>query len=112
MLSVIDQYIISSLIKKNVNAMVKLTVLTHEKKLCNLTQNTELPFTLTDTVLHLSSSKLTDEEMNMFRYGLQHSIESSFINKTDILSTFDFIHRTMSKHLKDQKDTREVKAKI
>ena len=29
----------------------------------------------------------------------------------DILSTFNFIHRTMRKDLKDQKDTGEVKAK-
>ena len=29
-----------------------------------------------------------------------------------MLSTFDFIHRTMTRNLKDQKDTGEVKAKI
>ena len=92
--------------------MVKLTILTHEKKLHNLTQNTVLPFTSTGTVLNLSSLKLTDEEMNILRYGLKHSIEPSFMNKMNILSTFDFIHWTMSKDLKDQKDTGEVKAKI
>ena len=111
-LNVIDQYIISSVIKKNVKAMVKSTILTHEKKLRNLTQNTVLPCTSTDTVFNLSSSKLTDEEMNILRYGLKHSIEPNFTNKTDIFSTFDFIHQTVSKDLKDQKDTAEVKAKI
>ena len=63
-------------------------------------------------VLDLSSSKLTDEEMNILRYGLKHSMEPDFINKTDILSTFEFIHRRISKDLKHQKDTGEVKAKI
>ena len=106
-LNVVDQYIISSLIKKNVKAMVKSTILTIEKKFCNLTQSTVLPFTR-----YLSSSKLTDEEMNILRCGLKHSIEPNFINKTDILSSLDFIHQTMSKDLKDQKDTGEVKAKI
>ena len=72
-LNVIDQYIISRLIKKNVKTMVKSTMLTLEKKLCNLTQNTVLPFTSTDTVLNLSSSKLTDEEMNILIYGLKYS---------------------------------------
>ena len=100
------------MIKKNVKATVISTILTHEKKLRNLTQNIVLPFTSTDTVLNLSSSKLTDEQMNILRYGLKHSIEPNLINKTDILSTFDFIHRTMSKDLKDQKYTIEVKAKI
>ena len=92
--------------------MVKLTILTDEKKLRNLTQSTVLPFTSTDTVLNLSSSKPTDEEMNILRFGLKHSIEPNCINKTDILSAFDFIHRAMSKDLKDQKVTGEVKAKI
>ena len=78
----------------------------------NLTQNAVLPFTSTDMVLDLSSSKLTDREMIIVRYGLKHSIEPNFINKTDILSTFDFVHQTMSKDLKDQKYTGEVKAKI
>ena len=50
-LNVIDQYIISSLMKKSVKAMVKLTILTHEQKLHNLTQTL---YTSTDTVLNLS----------------------------------------------------------
>ena len=50
--------------------------------------------------------------MNILRYGLKHTIEPSFINKPDILSTFGFIHQTMAKDLKDQKDTGEVRAKI
>ena len=111
-LNVIDQYITSSLIKKNVKAMVKSRILTHEKKLLNLTQNTVLPFTSTDTVLNLSSSKLNDQEIDFLRYGLKHSVEPNFINKTDILSTFDFIHQTMSQDLKDEKDTGKVNARM
>ena len=48
----------------------------------------------------------------MLRCGLKHSIQPNFINKTDILSILDFIQRTMSKDLKDEKDAREVKVKI
>ena len=104
--NVIDQYIVSSLIKKNVMVMVKSIVLIHEKKFRNLTQNTLLPFTSTDTVLSLSSSKLTDEEMNILRYRLKHSIKPNFINKTDILSTFDLIHRTMSRFKRSERHWR------
>ena len=91
--------------------MVKLKILT-QKKLCNLTENAVLPFKSTDAALNLFSSKLTDKEMNILSYELKHSIRPNFINKTDILSTFDFIHRSMSKDLKDQKDTEKVKTKI
>ena len=107
-----DKYIIQHLIDWNVQQMVKLTIKTHEKKLKNLTKNSVLPFTSTDTVLNLSSIKLTDEEQGVLKYGLKHPIEPRFINKTDVLTTFDFIHRAMNKDLKDNRDAGEVKAKL
>ena len=90
-LSSTDKYIILHLIDQNVQKMVKLTIKTHEKKLKNFKKNSVLPFTPTDTVLNLSSIKLTDEELGVLKYGLKHPIEPRFINKTDMLTTFDFI---------------------
>ena len=75
-------------------------------------KNSLLPFTSTDTVLNLSSGKLTEEELDILKYGLKFLIESKFINKSDALTTFDFILRTMSKDLKDNRVAREVKAKF
>ena len=92
--------------------MVKLTIKTHEKKLKNLTKNSVLLFTPTDTVLNLSSIKLTEEELRVLTYGLKHPTEPTLINKTDLLNAFDFIHRAMSKDLKDNRDAGEVKAKL
>ena len=46
------------------------------------------------------------------KYGLKHSIEHLHINKTDLLITFDFIHRSISKDLKHKKDAGEVKVKV
>ena len=92
-LSSTDKYIIQHLIDQNVQKMVKLTIKTHEKKLKNLTKNSMLPVTSTDTVLNLLSVKLTEEELGILKYGLKHPIESRFINKTDVLTTFDFIHQ-------------------
>ena len=43
---------------------------------------------------------------------MKHPIETRFINKTDLLTTFDFIHRAMNKDLKDNRDAGEVKAKL
>ena len=43
---------------------------------------------------------------------MKHPTEPRFINKTDVLTTFDFIQRAMSKDLKDNRDTDEVKAKL
>ena len=92
--------------------MVKSTIKTHEKKLKNLMKNSLLPFTSTDTVLNLSSGKLTEDELDILKYGLKFPIESKFTNKSDALTTFDFILRAMSKDLKNNRVAREVKAKF
>ena len=92
--------------------MVKLTIKTHEKKLKNSTKNSVLPLISTDTVLNLSSVKLTEEELGILKYCFKHLIEPKFINKTDVLTTFDFIHRAMNKAFKDKRDVGEVKAKL
>ena len=109
LLSSLDCYIIKALIKKNVNGMVKTAVRTHEKKLKELTRNVVLPFTSAEIVLNLSATRLSDVELEILKDGLKHSIEPLYINKTDVLTTFDFIHFIDLKH---EKDAGEVKAKM
>ena len=92
--------------------MVKTTVRTHEKKLKELTRNVVLPFTPAETVLNLSTTRLSDDELEILKDGLKHSIEPLYISKTDVLTTFDFIHRSMNKDLKHEKDGGAVKAKM
>ena len=43
---------------------------------------------------------------------MNHPIEPRFISQADVLTTFDFIHRAMSKDLKDNRDIDEVKVKL
>ena len=76
--------------------MVKTTVRAHEKKLKELTRNVVLPFTPAETVLNLSTTRLSDDELEILKDGLKHSIEPLYISKTDVLTTFDFIHRSMN----------------
>ena len=95
--------------------MIKTTVRTHYKKLVKnleLTRDVVLPFTPIETVLNLSGTRLSDDELKILKQGLKHSIELLRINTTDVLTTFDFIHRSTCKDLKHEKDTGEVKAKI
>ena len=84
--------------------MVKTTVRTHEKKLKELTRNDVLPFTPAEAVLNLSGTSLSDDELEILKYGLEHSIETLHIKKTDVLTTF--------KDLKYEKDAGELKAKM
>ena len=47
----------------SVNCMVKTTIRTQEKKLKELTRNVILPFTPAETVLNLSTTRLSDIEL-------------------------------------------------
>ena len=111
-LSSIDKYILDNVIKKNVYKCAVKTIKTHEKKLRNLTKNVTLPFRDTETVHNLSNVTLTTEELELLKYGLKHPIHPLQVNKTDILTTFDFIHCAMTKDLRDEKQSGEVKTKI
>ena len=71
-----------------------------------------VPFTPVETVLNLSSTRLSHNELEILKYRLKHPIEPLHINKTDVLTTLDFIHRSMGKDLKHEKDAGEVKTKI
>ena len=55
--------------------MVKTTVRAHEKKLKELTRNIVLPFTPAETVVNLSTTRLSDAELEILKDGLKHSIE-------------------------------------
>ena len=92
--------------------MVKTTVRTHDKKLKELTRNVVLPFSPAETVLNLSGTRLSDDELKILKYRSKHSIEPFHITKTDVLTMFDFIHWSMSKGLKHEKNAGEVKAKM
>ena len=46
------------------------------------------------------------------KYDLKHPLHPLQVKKTDILTTFDFIHCAMTKDLRDEKQSGEVKTKI
>ena len=76
---------------------------THEKKLRNLTIGLFLPFTTAETVHNLSSKLWTTDESEVLKFGLKHPFQPLQMINTDILTTFDFIHRAMTNDLKDKK---------
>ena len=41
--------------------------------------------------INLSTITLTKEELHVLKYGLKHPIHPLHVNKTDVLTTFDFI---------------------
>ena len=97
--------------KMFINMLLKL--LRHTRKSIEISpKNVALPFTETETVHNLSDVTLTTEELELLKYGLKHPLQPLQVNETDILTTFDFIHRAMTKDLRDKKQSAEVKKKI
>ena len=100
------------MIKKNVYKCAVKTIKTHEKKLRNLTKNVTLPFTDTENIRNFSNVTLTTEVLELLKYGLKNPLHPLQVTKTDILTTIDFIHRAMTKDLRDEKQSGEVKTKV
>ena len=99
-LTAIDFYILLKTANWNVYKQEESLIKTHQKKLSNRTKNSALPFKNEETITNLSSLKLSRDELDVLKNGLNHAIVPSRINKTDVLLTFDMIHRTLKKDLK------------
>ena len=111
----VDLYILKKCIRHNVGKAVNNVISTHKKKLENLTRNTQILFTTdekTTTKKNLSSCKLTEEEVEILKYGLKQPTEPKNLLKTDILATFGQIARSLLCNLKDKRKSSELKATI
>ena len=61
---------------------------------------------------NLSSYKCSDDELEILKHGLDFAIPPKFLNKTDVFSTFEVLHRLMKKDLKYENKAGEVKAQL
>ena len=111
-LSSVDKFILDRAVEKNVEQSTKAIIKSHQRKIKNLTKNIALPFTHNETIHNLSTKTLTTEELDVLKYGLKHPIHPIYVNKTNVLTTFEFILKTMTKDLKDEKQSGELKAKL
>ena len=102
-MSSVDTFILDRAVEKNVEWSTKTTIKTHQKKIRNLTKNIVLPFTHNEIIHNLYTATLTKEELDVLKYGLKHPIHPLHVNKTDALTTFEFILKTMTKDLKHEK---------
>ena len=108
----VDLYILKKLLITLITKAVNNVISTHKKKLKNLTKNIQIPFTSDETIKNLSSYKLTEEEVEILKYGLKHPIEPKHLLKTDILATFEQIHRSLLLDSKDERKSGKIKARI
>ena len=106
-LSSVDLHILKKCIRHNVEKAVNNVISTHEKKLKYLTKNIQIPFTLDETIKNLSSYKFREEEVEILKYCLKHPIEPEHLLKINIFATFEQIHRSLLRDLKDKRNSCE-----
>ena len=107
-----DWLILKKALKKNVEIALQKLTKTHEKKLRSLTKNNVTPFHHKEIIKNLSAFPSTQDELDILKNGLNHSIPPKRLIKSDILSTFEMVHRCMKEDLKDGKDPAALKAEL
>ena len=86
-----DWYILVRLIKRNIKNKENSVLKSHQKKIKNLTNNSTNMFTHRELVKNLSSKQLTNEELDLLKFSLHHSLPPSRIYKTNIFVSFKMI---------------------
>ena len=78
----------------------------------NLTKNSTNPFTHREVVKNLSSKHLTNEELDLLKFGLHHSLPPSRIYKTNVFVSFEMMHRFLLENLKNEIDKPALKSEL
>ena len=111
-LSSIDLFILKKVTQHNVDRKVSQFIKGHEKKLKGLTKNSSVPFTHNDTVVNISSYNLSEEELDILKFGLTFAIKPPLLRKSQIFTTFELLHQDLKRHLVDKNKAKEVRSEI
>ena len=63
-------------------------------------------------IKNLSTKNLSLEELNILKFGLNHSLPPLKLRKTDVLVSFEMIHRFLREDLKNDADKPTLKAQL
>ena len=86
---------------------------TQQKKLSSLTKDCSLPiFTANETITNLTQYELSQEESDLLKADLYFSIQPHKIRKSEILPTFEKIHRSFINNLKSNETKSQIKAHL
>ena len=63
-------------------------------------------------VKNLSSKHLINEELDLLKFGLHHSLPPSRVYKTNVFVSFEMMHRFFLKNLKNEIDKPALKSEL
>ena len=112
-LSTIDFYILTKSITSYNKKSLQKSLYTQQKKLSSLTRDCNLPiFTANETITNLTQYELSQEESDLLKTGLYFSIQPGKVQKFEIFTTFEKIHRSFLNNLKSKETKRQIKAHL
>ena len=90
-----------------------ISLYTQQKKLSSLTRDRNLPiFTANKNIIYVTQYELSQEESDLLEAGLCFSIQSDKIQKSEIFTTFEKIHRSFLSNLKSEETKSQIKAHL
>ena len=112
-LSTIDFYILTKSITSYNKKSLKESLYTQQKKLSLLTRDSIWPiFAANETIANLTQYELSQEESDLLKTGLYFSIQLGKVQKFEIFTTFEKIHRSFLNNLKSKETKRQIKAHL
>ena len=111
--STIDFCILKKSIILHNNKTLQKLLFTQQKKLSSLTRGYSLPiFTANETITNLTHYELYQEESNLLKADLYFSIQPDEIEKSEIFTTLEKIHRSFNNNLKSEETKSQIKAHL
>ena len=107
-----DWFSLVKILKRNVKNKENAVLKRHQKKIRNLTMNSTNLFTHREVVKNLCSKHLTNEELDLLKFGLHHSLPPSRIYKTNVFVSFKMMHRFLLENLKIEIDQPALKSEL
>ena len=93
--------------------MLQKSLYTQQKKLSSLTTDCNLHiFTANETITNLTQYELYQEESDLLKAGLYFSIQPDKIQKSEIFTTFEKIHRSFLSNVKSEETKSQIKAHL
>ena len=72
----------------------------------------QLKATYDEVVTNLSTCKLSEDELELLKHGLDIALQPRSVNKTDVFASFEMLHRVLTKEVKNKEVRPELKTKI
>ena len=112
-LSTIDFYILTKSMTLSNKKSLQKSLFIQQKNISSLTRDCSLTiFTANKTITNLTQYELSQDKADLLKADLYLSIQPDKIQKSEIFTTFEEIHRSFSNNLKSEEIKSQIKTHL